>query len=150
WTGSDRPLRVEAASWRGKPVFFQMIGPWTRPTRQQAAAVTSGAKIAQTLGLILFFLIPVGAAVLARRQYKQGKGDRAGASRLAAAIFLAQMSIWLCFGHFAPALEAIPTVVLAVSTSLFFACLTWVLYMALEPFARKLWPQTLISWARLA
>ena len=149
WPGSGRSLRVEAASWRGKPVFFQMIGPWTRPTRQQALAVNSGTKIGQTLGLILFFLIPIGAAILARRQYKQGKGDRLGASRLAAAIFLAQMAIWLCFGHFAPASEWIALVVLAVSTGLFFACITWVLYMALEPFVRRLWPQTIISWARL-
>jgi hypothetical protein len=33
WTGSypdasDIPLRIEAASWRGKPVAFRLIGPW--------------------------------------------------------------------------------------------------------------------------
>ncbi|HLJ16656.1 MAG TPA: serine/threonine-protein kinase, partial [Bryobacteraceae bacterium] len=28
WPGTDRPLRVEAAAWRGKPVFFALIGPW--------------------------------------------------------------------------------------------------------------------------
>ena len=40
WTGSyaqspELPLRVEAASWRGKPVFFRVIGPWSRPERMQ-------------------------------------------------------------------------------------------------------------------
>ncbi|HKV91760.1 MAG TPA: serine/threonine-protein kinase [Candidatus Angelobacter sp.] len=149
WPGSGRPLRVEAASWRGKPVFFEMIGPWTRPTRMRPPEQTSANKIAQTIGLILIVLILTGAAVLARRQYKKGKGDRIGASRLAVAIFLAQIAIWLCYGHFVPAFSGIGPLVLAVSTGLFFACVTWVLYMALEPFVRRLWPQTIISWTRL-
>jgi hypothetical protein len=29
WPGSNRALRVEAAAWRGRPVFFSLIGPWT-------------------------------------------------------------------------------------------------------------------------
>jgi hypothetical protein len=110
---------------------------------------TSTSKIAQTIGLIFFFLIPAGAAVLARRQYKQGKGDRLGASRLAVAIFVAQIAVWLCYGHFVPAFATLGPFVLAVSTGLFLAGLTWILYMALEPFVRRLWPQTIISWTRL-
>lgn len=149
WPGSGRPLRVEAASWRGKPVFFEMIGPWSRPTRMRLPAQTSADKIAQSIGLILIVLILTGAAVLARRQYKKGKGDRVGASRLAVAIFLAQIAIWLCYGHFVPAFNGVGPLVLAISTGLFFACITWVLYMALEPFVRRLWPQTIISWTRL-
>ena len=40
WAGSyaqapELPLRVETASWRGKPVFFRVIGPWSRPERMQ-------------------------------------------------------------------------------------------------------------------
>ncbi|HTD52676.1 MAG TPA: serine/threonine-protein kinase, partial [Thermoanaerobaculia bacterium] len=30
------PLRVEAAAYRGRPVFFSTIGPWTRPSMMQA------------------------------------------------------------------------------------------------------------------
>jgi hypothetical protein len=38
WTGSlaerpDIPMRIEAAAYRGKPVYFELIGPWTRPER---------------------------------------------------------------------------------------------------------------------
>src|SRR5260221_9181622 len=33
WPGSNRPLRVEAAAWHGKPVFFAMIGEWNKPWR---------------------------------------------------------------------------------------------------------------------
>jgi hypothetical protein len=35
------------------------------------------------------------------------------------------------------------------TTALFMAGITWVLYVALEPFVRKLWPRTIISWTRL-
>src|SRR5882757_2779753 len=33
WPGTMRSLRIEAASWRGKPVFFSLIGEWTKPQR---------------------------------------------------------------------------------------------------------------------
>ena len=40
WTGphptlADVTLRVEGAAYRGKPVFFDVIGPWTDPERMQ-------------------------------------------------------------------------------------------------------------------
>jgi hypothetical protein len=28
-------MRIDAASYRGKPVYFELIGPWTRPERMQ-------------------------------------------------------------------------------------------------------------------
>ena len=31
WPGTTRPLRVEAAAFQGKPVFFSLIGSWTKP-----------------------------------------------------------------------------------------------------------------------
>ena len=149
WPDSGLPLRVEAASWHGKAVYFQLIGPWTHPARMHPTEISTGKKIAQILGLVLFFMIPVGAAVLARRQFRQGKGDRVGAGRLAAFVFLAQIAIWLCYGHFVPSFDLEQVFILAVSTGFFTACLVWVLYMALEPYVRKLWPQTIISWTRL-
>jgi hypothetical protein len=39
--------------------------------------------------------------------------------------------------------------ILALSVSLFFGMLTWLLYVALEPYVRRYWPDTLISWSRL-
>ena len=149
WPDSGLPLRVEAAAWHGKAVYFQLIGPWTNPSRMHPTETSRGRKISQVLALVLFFMIPVGAAVLARRQYRQGKGDRVGAGRLAAFVFLAQIAIWLCHGHFVPSFDLEQIFMLAVSTGLFTACLVWVLYMALEPYVRKLWPQTIISWTRL-
>jgi predicted Ser/Thr protein kinase len=149
WPESGRPLRVEAAAWRGKPVFFQMIGPWTRPARMHAVESSAGEKASQIVGVILFLLGLSFACILARRHYKQGKADRMGAFRLAAFVFLTQISIWLCYGHFFPSFYVMNFFVLAVSTGLFAAFFAWVLYIALEPYVRKLWPQSIISWTRL-
>lgn len=149
WPGSERPLRVEAAALHGKPVFFQLIGPWTRPARMRPFQETRGQKTSEVTSIVLLFGMMVGASALARRQYKQGKGDRVGAFRLATFVFVAQIAIWLCFGHFVPAFDVIGPLFLAISTGLFFAGLCWVLYMALEPYVRKLWPQSIISWTRL-
>jgi uncharacterized membrane protein YhdT len=59
------------------------------------------------------------------------------------------MAIWLCFGHFIPDFDTFGAFMLAVGTSLLMAGMTWILYMALEPFVRKLWPHCIISWTRL-
>jgi serine/threonine-protein kinase len=149
WPGSGRPLRVEAGAWRGKPVFFRMIGPWTRPNRMKPFEDTPGRKIAGMVQVVLFVLILIGAALLAYRQYKRGKGDRQGAARLASTIFLVQIVLWLAYSHFVPALDVLGLFAFAVSTALLLATVSWLLYMALEPFVRRLWPQTIITWTRL-
>jgi hypothetical protein len=49
WTGMlderpDIPMRIEAAAYRGKPVYFELIGPWTRPERMQPYQLTAGGR----------------------------------------------------------------------------------------------------------
>jgi serine/threonine-protein kinase len=38
---------------------------------------------------------------------------------------------------------------LLLSVGLLLFCLSWVLYVALEPYVRRRWPATLVSWSRL-
>jgi hypothetical protein len=47
------------------------------------------------------------------------------------------------------ATDAIVEFFLAASTSLFVAGVIWLMYLALEPYVRRHWPQTIISWSRL-
>lgn len=51
--------------------------------------------------------------------------------------------------HFIPTLDTFGHMILALSTSLFLAAATWMLYVALEPFVRRRWPHAIISWSRL-
>jgi hypothetical protein len=149
WPGTARSLRIEAASWRGKPVFFSLIGDWTKPQRAKADERTTGEKVRSALGVVLLVSIVLGASFLARRNYLQGRGDRSGAARLAFAMLGLEMALWLCRSHLVPDLTTFFLFVLAVSTGLCVAGTTWVLYLALEPWVRRSWPQTIISWSRL-
>jgi len=144
WPGSGRPLRIEAAAWRGKPVYFSEVGPWTTPTRTTAAQ-----HAGQILEVILAILLLAGGAWVARRNYVNGRGDLHGAFRLASAVLLIEMAIWLCRDHFIPTLATFGRFVLALSTGLFVSAAAWMLYLALEPYVRRHWPQAIISWSRL-
>ena len=149
WPGSARPLRIEAASWRGKPVFFSLIGSWTKPERGKADDRTAKDKIRDVLGVLLLVSMILGAALLARRNYRQGRGDRNGAARLAGTMFVLEILLWLSRGHFVPDLNSFYLFVLCVSTALCVSGATWLLYLALEPWVRRYWPQTIVSWSRL-
>jgi serine/threonine protein kinase len=150
WPSSNRPLRVEAAAWRGKPVFFSLVGPWTKQSRMQGDTSTSEQKASQTAFLILWVLIPLlGGVLLARRNYVQGRGDLRGASRICGAVFVIEMVVWLCRGHLTSTREILYQFFVSTSTALFFSGLIGVLYLALEPYVRRHWPQCLISWSRL-
>lgn len=149
WPGTTRPMRIEAAGWRGKPVYFLLTGPWTRPSRLHPEEPSLGQKVGQIILLFIFLLILIGATWLGRRNYVRGRGDLQGAFRLAVVVFVLQMMLWLCRGHFVPSLEVTETLVLAISTGLFLSGLVLVLYLALEPYIRRHWPQTIISWNRM-
>jgi serine/threonine protein kinase len=149
WPGTTRPLRVEAAAWQGKPVFFSLIGEWTKPERMKSTDDSAGKKARQILTVIVGLSFFYGAVTVARRNYRQGRGDREGALRLAWIIFALEMLLWLCRGHFVASLGIFYMFVLAVSTGLFVAGVTWLLYLALEPWVRRRWPYAIISWSRL-
>jgi serine/threonine-protein kinase len=156
WTGSlvtmpDVPIRVDVASHRGWPVYFQVSGPWVRPSRMQAAVVNRSAQISSTVVNVI--IVPVligGAALLARRNVRRGRGDRRGASRVAGFVFGVQMLAWLFRAHHLPD----PGLSLdqffgAAAQALFQAGLFWIFYLAVEPQVRRVWPHILITWSRL-
>jgi len=149
WPGSNRPLRIEAAAFQGKPVFFSLIGPWTRPQRMRPDPTTKGQRAGNLLLMGVIVSILVSAALLARRNYIRGRGDRRGAFRLACVVFAMQIVLWLCEAHIVPTLGVLLPFVLTISTALFFSGLIWILYLSLEPYVRRHWPQTLVSWNRL-
>jgi hypothetical protein len=149
WPGTIRQLRVEAAAWHGKPVFFALIGPWTTASRMQPSEQTSGERARDILGIGVLLSVLVAAALLAWLNYSRGRGDRRGAVRLGSLVFFLGLALWLCRGHFVTGGALFALFIAAVANSLFFAGFTWVLYVALEPYVRRHWPQTIISWSRL-
>ncbi len=149
WPGTTRPMRVEAASWHGKPVFFTLIGEWTKPKRMNSPPEPTRTKVLQILGIIFGLSLLGGAANLARQNYRRGRGDREGAFRLGTVMFVLEILLWLCRSHFAAGAGTFALLVIQISTALFVSGLTWMLYLALEPWVRRRWPETIISWSRL-
>ena len=65
WTGSlaerpDIPMRIEAAAYRGKPVYFELIGPWTRAERMQPYQPTAGERASLVIFIVLLLSLLVG------------------------------------------------------------------------------------------
>ena len=151
WPGSSRPLRVEAAAWHGKPIFFAMIGEWNKPWRMVApqSADEKKNRASQTIGLLLLISMLLGGALLARRNYRHGRGDREGALRLAGLMFAIEMVLWLCRSHFAAGFQTFGYLMLAIAAGLLWGGMMWMLYLAIEPWIRRNWPQAIISWSRL-
>ncbi len=153
WTGTypdnPNPLRVEAASWRGKLVYFSLISPWTRPSRMQPVQYTRNEKIGQVIGLSLLCAIVIGACLLARHNIHLGRADWRSAFKLSGFLFVLTLAGWALSTHHVPALTELVIILMGLSTSFLSVVLIWVLYVALEPFVRRRWPQTIISWTRI-
>jgi len=149
WPGTNRTLHAEAAAWRGQPVFFQLMGDWTSPARMPGPEPTGSARAREILGTCMASLLVMSGIWLAYRNYSRGKGDRRGAWRLACLVFLLEITIFFARAHLSFSASALFLLALAVSTALFSSGLLWVLYLALEPYVRSKWPQTIVSWTRL-
>jgi hypothetical protein len=154
WSGSfahapEVAMRVEAASWRGKPVYFQVLGPWSRPARMQPDPISAAQRIAPWVNVALIIAVFGIALFLARRNVRHGRGDLRAASRLGALAFGCVMVVWFCSVNHVPTTAEFTSFTWAISSALFSAATYWTLYVALEPHVRRRWPQSLISWSRL-
>ena len=151
WTGSyahapEVPLRIEAASWRGRPVNFQVIGPWSKPERMQQTTYWPGG-----LGLFLTVVmcLLILAAFLAWRNFRLQRGDTRGASRLAFFTWVLDMLLWLCGASHVPTPHEFYGFFIALSWALLRAGIVWIVYVGVEPYVRRRWPQLIITWSRL-
>ncbi|HET7890139.1 MAG TPA: serine/threonine-protein kinase, partial [Candidatus Sulfotelmatobacter sp.] len=151
WRGSTRALRVEAAAWHGKPVFFALIGDWNKPWRMVVAKSAHERKnrASQIISVFLLTVVLAAGALLARRNYRHGRGDREGAFRLAVVMFVLEIGLWLCRSHFIASFQTFGYFILTIAAALLWAGGMWVLYLAIEPWIRRKWPQAIISWTRL-
>jgi hypothetical protein len=64
-------------------------------------------------------------------------------------VFAVLIVLWTLRSHLVPGLGTFGLMILAMSTALFLSGLVFVLYLALEPYVRRYWPQAIISWSRL-
>jgi hypothetical protein len=156
WKGPmpERPdveLRVEAASHRNIPVNFQIVGPWARPARMTPPPANRATQVVSTIASVV--VIPacfIGGLILARRNLARGRGDRRGAVYLGTLSFALALGEWLLgASHFADVDAEQARFGTALGGALVTAMLLGLLYLAIEPHVRRLWPHLLVTWSRL-
>jgi len=147
WTGVDRPtgatLRIEAAQWRGRPVFFRIIGPWTKPERMGRAPSSQGIPTFMVLYPCL-----VAALLIAWYNFRAGRADLQGATKLALILFTANVGARFLSAHHTWQAAELSLLWRGISIAAINGGMLWTFYLALEPWVRQRWPQTMISWSR--
>jgi serine/threonine-protein kinase len=137
------PIRLEAASYRGKPTAFRVIEPWTR-----AAAITEQENPVAWLTGAWYLAVLLGAGFMAWRNIRLGRGDRRTALRLALYLGCVRL-LWILGAHNLASGTLVAALRGHMAWSLYRVGVIYVFYLALEPYARRLWPKMLTSWVRL-
>ncbi len=152
----DIKVRVEAASFANRLVAFRTVEvdlPFAQVSHQPQTRSWGAFSIYLRTSIVVLTLL--GAGALAWRNITSKRGDRAGATRTGIAIAVAVPLMFLLqastlrtdatSGSFAFMGNLVWMLSLGVGAGLG----AWLMYVAVEPYVRRLWPQSIISWTRL-
>jgi serine/threonine-protein kinase len=151
WQGAfgsapEIPIRIEAAALRGKPVSFTVVYPWTQLDRTPVQALDTIGTIVLS---ILFVTLIAGPVFFARQNLRLGRGDRRGANRMVMVLAVAPFTLYYILDeHHVASFWEFGLFIMFLAGMMFFGGLLWTLYIALEPFVRRRWPQLMVSWTR--
>ena len=143
-------LRIEGAAFRGRPVMFRSIFPWTPVPGGAPAEPSVMSRVLPWVVWGLFFCLLALAVVASRANLRAGRADARGALRMATgAAVLGLVSAWAST-HYVndPSLLAGHVLNTVARAGLVFL-VTAALYLTLEPIVRRTWPTMLVSWVRL-
>jgi serine/threonine-protein kinase len=149
--GEEHAVQVEAMAWAGRPVFFAVGQSEEDCAGPQHLKSKDTREIVTTTSLrIVFLLLTVMAIPWAWLNYRAGRSDRQGAMRLAILVVVIQVVAWLLRSkHVSDFNTELLNICLAGLQAVGVAALLGVFYIALEPLARRYWPDMLITWSRL-
>jgi serine/threonine-protein kinase len=155
WTGHypeqvEQTVRVEAGSVRGHPVNFEVFPEWRSPQLAEPAASSLSDTVGNVIAFVILTSLVFGGALLAWRNDRLGRGDRRGALRLAAfLVVLNMLGSILRVNHVPILFTELDLMGMSFAQALFRGALIWLFYMAAEPYVRRIWPDSLITWTRL-
>jgi hypothetical protein len=149
WRDPQSGQRIEGAGYQGRGVWFAVGNDGPRDPPVKAASTLEWTSFLMILGFLV--ALPAAAILLAWRNIARRRGDFRGAFRFAVALLgLLLIGITLRAHHRIddPLFEWF-LISNLVATFTFWAVVSFVLYLAVEPLVRRRWPQMLISWMRL-
>jgi serine/threonine-protein kinase len=142
--GTKTTVHIEASAYRGRPVFFDTVAPWTVASRELSGPDDGGGG-----NPVLILLLLVGAAFAARANLKSGRADRRGAYRLAVFTFFVIASNWIVGTHVLTLKDEQQRLFVRIGLGMFVGGAMYLVYLGLEPFVRRSWPKMLVGWSRL-
>lgn len=155
WEGAhvdhqDISIRIEAAAFEGKPVYFQIVAPWDKPLRQEENFSTAPVRFAGVILITLFVSVVVAGVFLARYNLRRKRSDTRGAFKITIFVFLMSLAASLLVADHIPDLDKERRLLSKMAgVALFDAALIGLIYLALEPYVRRRWASLIISWNRL-
>jgi serine/threonine-protein kinase len=142
------PIHIEAAAFRGKPVYFNIIYSWDRPLRQEEPQPQLALTVKMWLVFGLIVATVIAATLIGFRNVRLGLGDQHGAFRLALYTFIVSVVHGMLVAHHVPTNAESGIVQEHLAWALLLTITIWIVYLALEPFVRGRWPHSIISWKR--
>ncbi len=143
--GFDTPVRVDAGSWRGQPVWFEVSAPWSV---EQSAVPPPGGSTFSGVAKALLSLFILGVVLLARRLYRRGEVDSRGAVRVAGVI-AASVTISMLLTSVVGQSSGIETFGGALQEGLLVGGFGLLGYAVVEPYGRRFLPGAMVSWIRV-
>jgi hypothetical protein len=151
WTGAHDdgvPIRVEAGTFHGIPVYFRIEAPWDLVDNTSSVPF-GGPGFNVAFGVAWAIVVATGL-ILAWINLRRRRGDRVGALRCGVVTFIATfLAVTIDANHVLSVAYEVKLLSTAVGIALVYAAKLGVIYLALEPYVRRRWPDRLISWARL-
>jgi serine/threonine-protein kinase len=147
---AEMRVRIEAASYRNHLVSFQIVWPWTAPPRTDVSQRTSLQRLTDATNIAFYIALLAGGVLLARRNLRANRSDQRSAARFAIAITIASVAFNLLKAtHAANASVESPQIFGALAFGALNGGVMWIYYLAIEPYARRFWPDALLGWTRL-
>ena len=134
------PLRVEAAAWHGRPVFFR----YARSSAVGSRTPPQGGPYAMYVVALLTLIL-----ILGWHNLRRGRGDLRGASRFGLVILGAALIRLVMMAPLTTGIEGFHMLVAITGNALWSGATAAMGYIALEPFVRRRWPHALIASTRL-
>jgi len=146
---SETPVRIEASSFQGLPVSFEIMRPWTKHEWMEPVQPELADRFNIAITIVLLAVIIIGGLFFAVRNLRLGRGDRRNANRLALVIIFLFAAIVILNGDHVLTLWGLAMPLIYVCIAIALGGTLWILYIAIEPFVRRRWPQMMVSWTRL-
>ncbi len=146
WVRGD--VRVEAAAFRGRLVWFEVIPASRLADTGEPAPQTFGQVVGEIAQFSVMAAITLFAAFVARRNVRLGRGDTKDATRLAV-LFLAVSSATDLLRTSTSIAAFLGVFARNSALNLYLSAWLWIGYLAIEPYVRRLWPQALVTWRRV-